>query len=56
MDRVALAMNSSTSSSRSRTEPYRPRLRRWTTLMTFIGRLITPGSPRYRVPSGRPAG
>jgi hypothetical protein len=51
-----LAMNSSTSSSRSRTEPYRPRRRRWSTVPTSIGGLITSGSPRYRIPSGRPAG
>jgi hypothetical protein len=41
MDRVALAMNSSTSSSRSRTKPYRPHLRRRATVTRAIGDLIT---------------
>jgi hypothetical protein len=52
VDRVVLAMNSCTSSSRSRTEQYRPRFRRWTTVQTSIGGLITSDSPRYTVPSG----
>jgi hypothetical protein len=50
VDRAALAKNSSTSNSRSRIKPYKPLLRRWTTVPTFIGRLVTSGSPLSRVP------
>jgi hypothetical protein len=46
VDLVALATNSSASSSRSRTEPHRPRLRRWTAAPTSIGGLITSDSSR----------
>jgi hypothetical protein len=48
LDRVALAMNSSTSNIRYRTEPYGPRLRRRATVPRSIGGLITSRLSRIR--------